>query len=359
MENRMRNIASLIPSAVILVFMLLITSCATARLESRLDPASEDFFSKVRYIITQEESKIFLELPASDRTKFIEEFWKRRDPTPGTERNEFEEAYFARIEEANHLFRGSRPGWLQDRGRIYILFGPPNERQTNPMGGRVVDPYVDPREMVEGREAQRLATGEKATEIWVYYNLFSSLQRPQAIRLVFVDSHGTGDYQLTTNLDEIIPGTMGIETQFAPNLILMHELHKEEDERAKQHLKRTLFNFSWEFIRQKNRELGSNLLIHLFLPYEKIIFEEKKNRLEAKMLLEIQLKNAADEIIWRFEDYYTLDFSEKLLEQMREGKWEVDVPVKKWLNKGKYSVYLHLKNLSGDQEIKKLVSLKM
>lgn len=126
-----------------LVIVLILSSCAVKRLESRLDPLSEEFYSKVRYIITKQESKIFLELPPETRADFIEDFWKRRDPIPETEVNEFREAYYNRIEEANRFFKsGGRPGWLQDRGRVYILFGPPDERQTNPMGGRPIDPYV-------------------------------------------------------------------------------------------------------------------------------------------------------------------------------------------------------------------------
>ena len=63
------------------------------------------------------------------------EFWKKRDPDPDTEENEFKTQYFQRIDEANHLFTdGGEPGWLQDRGRIYILLGPPADREVYPRG---------------------------------------------------------------------------------------------------------------------------------------------------------------------------------------------------------------------------------
>lgn len=344
-------------TAIFLGLFLLSAGCATKRLESRLNPLNEEFFDKVRYIITRAESKIFLELPPSARAEFIEAFWRRRDPTPGTERNEYREAYFQRIEEANRLFKGGgRPGWVQDRGRIYILFGPPNERQTNPMGGRPIDPYVDPQKMVEG---QRYAAGEKPTEIWVYYNLFSSLQRPHAVRLVFVDAYGTGNYRLTTNLDEVIPGSMGIETQFAPNLALTHELNKEEAGRAKLFLQRALFDFSWELVRKKDKELGSNLSLNITLPYEKIVFAKEKGRLMAIIEMEIQIKRTNGEIVWQFKNEYKLDFREEFLKQNKKGIWEAKIPVTHWLDKGKYSLHMRLKNLSGDQEIEKLLALKI
>ena len=158
----MRKLTVLIIT-IILALVLIFTSCAINKLEKRLDPVSNDFYDKIRYIITKEESKIFLELPPSARSEFIDEFWKRRDPTAETERNEFKETYFARIEEANRFFKGGgQPGWLQDRGRIYILFGPPHELLTNPMEGQLTDPYADPKEMIDG---ERRVKGEKPSEV--------------------------------------------------------------------------------------------------------------------------------------------------------------------------------------------------
>jgi GWxTD domain-containing protein len=329
-------------------------SCAASRKELRLDPESEDFLSHTRYIITREESKIFMELPSQARHDFIEEFWRRRDPIPETLMNEYREAYFQRIEDANRLFKGGRPGWLQDRGHIYVLFGPPNERVTNPMGGRPIDPFEDAREMTTGR---RVATGEKPTEVWIYYNLFSSFQQPRSVELVFVDSYGTGEYVLSTNLDEVIPG--GIDALLNPDLRFTHELYKQETERARLYLQRALFDFSWELLKQKNRELSSNLLIHLVLPYKKIIFKAEEERLRAKMELTIRIIDVSEKVIWKHEKEYDLDFTEKFIEENKETEWGVEVPVTLWLNKGKYSVYIRLKNPLGDQTIEKLLSLKI
>jgi GWxTD domain-containing protein len=156
-----KSAAALVPLA-----LLLLVACATERLAKQLDPESKEFYSKVRYIITDEERRIFVNLPASERPKFIDEFWKRRDPKPETEENEFKIEYFKRIDEANHLFsEGQEPGWLQDRGRIYILLGPPSEREAYPRG---VTFYGKP------------------TEIW-FYNFFP---------IVFIDDGWRGSYRL-------------------------------------------------------------------------------------------------------------------------------------------------------------------
>lgn len=118
-----------------LSLVVLLGACASARLAKDLDPESREFYSKVRYIITAEEKKAFLALPAEERKAFIEDFWKRRDPRPETEENEFKIEYFNRIDTANRLFSGgAAPGWLQDRGRIYITLGPPDHREVYPRG---------------------------------------------------------------------------------------------------------------------------------------------------------------------------------------------------------------------------------
>jgi GWxTD domain-containing protein len=341
----------------VLALILLLSSCATTGTRSQLDQLNQEFFSQVRYIISKEESKIFSELPPSARDEFIEKFWERRDPTPETEINEYQEAYLERVEEANKLFRGGgRPGWLQDRGRIYILFGPPSERLTNPMGGQPIDPYENPYEMVGTR---RVGVGEKPTEIWIYYNLLSSFQQPHQVRLIFVDTLGTGDYKLSTNIQEALPGAMGVEASAIQNLGFSHELYKEESERTKLNLERALFNFSWEFLMKKNREIGSNLSIRIALPYKKVVFSSQEGRLIAEMSVEIQIISISDKPIWNYEDKQTLDIREEDLTAYKDLAWEIEIPVRVWLNKGKYSVYIRIQNLSSDQEIEKLLRLKM
>ena len=144
-------------------------SCKTAGLVNALDKDSRAFFSQVRYIISREEEKTFLGLPPAERGTFIEAFWKRRDPDPGTENNEFKDEYLGRIAAANKLFRGGgKEGFIQDRGRILVLLGPPNERDTEPVGRY---------------------SGARAYETWTY-------MIPYQIRLSFVDFSGDGEYTL-------------------------------------------------------------------------------------------------------------------------------------------------------------------
>ncbi|NJN64390.1 MAG: GWxTD domain-containing protein [Acidobacteria bacterium] len=83
----------------------------------------------VRYLITKTESRLFRKLPTPDeRLAFIRRFWDRRDPNPVTPANEARLAFWQRVSEANAQFSDSAlPGWKTDRGKIYILLGPPDD----------------------------------------------------------------------------------------------------------------------------------------------------------------------------------------------------------------------------------------
>ncbi|HAR36790.1 MAG TPA: hypothetical protein DCR87_07830 [Acidobacteria bacterium] len=119
----------------LLLVLVILNGCSSRRLEKTLSPEEKEFLSTVRYTITPEERKIFLQLPPTERKNFMDEFWKRRDPVPGTAINEFKEEYFIRINQANKLFgEGGKQGWLSDRGRIWITLGPPDHRETYPRG---------------------------------------------------------------------------------------------------------------------------------------------------------------------------------------------------------------------------------
>jgi len=90
----------------------------------------------VAYIVTKVEREAFLKLTSdAEREHFIEQFWQRRNPAPGTAENAFKEEYYRRIAFANQHFQSSVPGWKTDRGRVYIVYGPPDEIDAHPSGG--------------------------------------------------------------------------------------------------------------------------------------------------------------------------------------------------------------------------------
>ncbi len=87
----------------------------------------------VLWIITDQERADFKALTTDEqRYEFIDAFWERRNPNPGSEENTFKEEHYARFVYANERFAGGTPGWKTDRGRVYIVYGPPDEREQYP-----------------------------------------------------------------------------------------------------------------------------------------------------------------------------------------------------------------------------------
>ncbi len=129
---------------------------------------------EVPYIITPVEREVFLKLQSDrERDLFIESFWRQRDPTPGTEKNEFREEHLRRIAHANRYFRGSgRPGWKTDRGKAYIILGEPMSiREFH--GSDTYFPAI----------------------LW-YYQGVNAPGLPEAFNLLFFQKGRVGDYVL-------------------------------------------------------------------------------------------------------------------------------------------------------------------
>jgi GWxTD domain-containing protein len=156
-----------------------------------LKKAYKDWLDKdVAYIITDEERKAFKKLETDDeREHFIEEFWRRRDPDPDTDDNEYREEYYERIAYANEHFASGIPGWKTDRGRIYIMYGKPDELETHPSGGGYN------RESYEGGGS----TTTYPFERWFYRYLAGI---GSGIEIEFVDPTGSGEYRIARNPDE-------------------------------------------------------------------------------------------------------------------------------------------------------------
>jgi GWxTD domain-containing protein len=148
----------------------------------------KDWINKdVKYIITKDELRAFKELKTDEeRENFIENFWRRRDPNPDTEENEFREEYYERIAYANENFASGIPGWMTDRGRIYIAWGKPDSVESHPSGGAYDRPTYE-------------GGGQTTTypfEVWFYRHLDGV---GDGLEIEFVDPTGTGEYRLARN----------------------------------------------------------------------------------------------------------------------------------------------------------------
>ncbi len=137
--------------------------------------------AEVGHIITDNEFEVFLRLDSEAKYEgFLEGFWKVRDVTPGTPRNEYRELHYERLAHANKfLGRGtSREGWETDKGRIWILLGEPlSQNRINS------DMLIYP------------------VEIWMYAGN-SQLELPPFFWVVFYKRFNTGEYRLYSPLSD-------------------------------------------------------------------------------------------------------------------------------------------------------------
>lgn len=79
-------------------------------------------------------------LTVNAKRQFLIQFWASRDLDKSTPINETRMQFYDAIDYANNLFgesgRNSRPGWKTDRGRVFVKYGRPDERNPFPAGGR-------------------------------------------------------------------------------------------------------------------------------------------------------------------------------------------------------------------------------
>ena len=134
--------------------------------ESQLDT----LYLPLVYLMSGNEQGIYPSLTLEGKRLYLRDFWARRDPTAGTVRNEAQEDFYARINEANRRFReggaAEVPGWRTDRGRIFIRYGEADAVLSQPQAGST-RPY----------------------EVW-------KLTRVRALKYVFMDLTGFGNYAL-------------------------------------------------------------------------------------------------------------------------------------------------------------------
>ena len=166
-----------------------------------------------QHLMTKEEKKQWKTIQSdADAAAFVELFWAKRDPTPDTPRNEFREAFDARVKFADDNFGSHRMrGAMTDRGKVFILLGPPE--QASGRAGAVADSSIGlsgmqvPTDASGGISVAR-PTSEESRQLWTY----AHDKKPKFIRqadfvLAFLEV-GRDDWQLArterTNPDAII-----------------------------------------------------------------------------------------------------------------------------------------------------------
>ena len=148
------------------------------KIEKNGESVKDLFFPIARLIMTKEEIKIYKHLTTTQqKLDFIDEFWKKRDPSPGTDENESRDEFYLRVAYANKWFNeGSKDrGWDTDRGRILLQLGFPDKREIRDV------PFT-------AYTGQLLSTKRTPTEAWIY-------DRYQMV-LIFADTDDSGQLRL-------------------------------------------------------------------------------------------------------------------------------------------------------------------
>jgi GWxTD domain-containing protein len=129
----------------------------------------DDLFAKSVYIASEAEKDRYEALTTVEaKREFMYTFWRARDENPSDDRNQYYQDYLKRIAESNAKFTAAKKdGWKTDRGRVYLIYGPPSEIERYP---------------------NQIET--KPYEIWRYESLEGG------VSFVFGDITGFNDYQL-------------------------------------------------------------------------------------------------------------------------------------------------------------------
>lgn len=167
------NFRRYLTSVLIVLFSALF--CYSAR-AMQIDPYQKWLDEDVRWIITSRERAQFLKLPTDQqKDQFIVAFWNRRNP-PGAPTDTFKHEYYRRTAYANLHFAASFPGWETARGRVYIVYGPPDS--------------------IDNTSTEEVGSA-KPMQVWRYQHMPG---RAEAAVFRFVDSCKCGNY-----VRELIP----------------------------------------------------------------------------------------------------------------------------------------------------------
>ncbi len=124
-------------------------------------------FLTAKYLATKEEVSIFDGLSLQGKRDFMKSFWFARDQDLSTLQNEFRQQYLNNLNYVNSYFGSVKPGWTSERGRVYLLYGKPDEVERHPN-----------------------TMENKGYEIWNYFQIQGG------IFFIFIDSRGFGEYLL-------------------------------------------------------------------------------------------------------------------------------------------------------------------
>ena len=161
-----------------------------------------------------DEEESFARMNAGEQERFLDEYWRQRDPTPDTAENEARTAFLARIDHANRTWgrAGLGKGMFSDMGRVYIRHGEPDEilRQVIPAGDQTLTQVLQELEVSQDRPTGSVNSkgpggDQRPFEIWIYEGrdelvgsapIVAGPRPARRLLFLFVDDQGYGDFRL-------------------------------------------------------------------------------------------------------------------------------------------------------------------
>jgi len=293
-----------------LISVLLVTALGCSKdywLLKKISTEYQDSFRKIKFLITKEEKREFLNLSTDEeREEFFKQFWAKRDPDPETVGNEFRDEYFSRISRADHLFsHEGKNGWETDRGRAYILLGPPEFKESYPMG---YSQYSLP------------------SEVWYYGNF----------PVIFIDRNRSGSFDLTPlgarHISQLLAGAQLLK----PGVVG----------------KKELYNFRCQI--EKISE--NNINIILLLKNKNIYFKSDSKYFysDVRITLNFNMLNSENSFSIKRDKRIAIEKSN--LKDPAEVS-ELIIPVN--LRKGRYELTIILENRENGIKVQKRIRLKV
>src|SRR5512137_1243638 len=343
------------------------------RAEKELEGPYKQWLSEdVIYIISPEERSAFLQLATNEeREQFIEAFWLRRSTNPDLPDNDFKEEHYRRIAYANEHFASGIPGWKTDRGRIYIIWGKPDEVESHPTGGTYDRP------MEEGG-------GSTSTYPWEKWRWRYIADIGENVEMEFVDPTGSGEFHLTMDPSEkdallhvpgaglslmeqmgmasktdrftrsdgtFLPKTLGGETasmnefnrleMFAKAFKPPEVKFKDLEALVTSRLVRDQMRFAWrtDFLKVTNDTVLVPVTVQV--PNNQLSFQSKEGVHSATINIFGRVSTLTGRVVQTFEDSVSRDFPDSLFQQsmklqsiyqkavpLRPGLYRLDLVVK-------------------------------
>lgn len=149
----MNRVFKLSLTAIIISAFCLFSGCLFPWVGAHEQSISEQAVDEIYNVSNADQRDYLANLSTVEQTtEYIDNFWKQHDPTPNTDENEFMQIYYSRLDYANSHFKEMLlPGSKTERGRLYILYGPPDEINEEPMINDLLETERDRRYILNSR----------------------------------------------------------------------------------------------------------------------------------------------------------------------------------------------------------------